>query len=181
MPRSSMASIIWTLFLIAVSGIFFVGFPYRAVVENSVLFWMFVCLGLAISAICSAAELAFGLACGESSLSDIYARNSNRSLQQKEIAQDNERSETDRVKAEREAKRAQRLMQIGEHYSNYYNPTLVVTNSVANMIVAVVSGLALFDAVQMTNAGGPCPWLSADNWIRTSRTITATIPRAGGV
>jgi hypothetical protein len=165
MPRSSIVSIIWTLFIIAVSGVLFVGLPYRAIVENSVLFWIFVCLGLAISAICSAAELAFGLACGESSLSDIYARNSNRSLEQKEIAEDTTKTAADRAKAEREAKKAQRLMQIGERYSNHYNPTLVVTNSVANMIVAVVSGLALFDAAQTTSAGVPCPWLTADSWI----------------
>jgi hypothetical protein len=161
----TLLSSIWTVILVLLIAIFFVYLPYNAIVEKSWLFWSVVAFGLAISFICSASELAFGLACGESAESETYTRNRSISHQQRSIADSDNASDEEKAEANAVLSRVERLMKIGEAYATSYNPTLVVINTVANIAVAVISAAAAFDVPVVQRVGSQCPWLAASSWL----------------
>jgi hypothetical protein len=144
--------------LLFVGGsLFLVVFPFWAIVETWWLFVLLVVGGIAVAFICSASELAFALACGEGVDSDLYRRNLDRVNQLYRVAQDATRPAEEQAAASREAERVGLLVRIGESYSSRHNPTLVVMNNVANIVVAVVSTFAVFAEAQPQRAGQTCP------------------------
>jgi hypothetical protein len=149
---------IWTVGLFIVAGCLCVILPYDAVVAHSWRLWLVVFVGLGISFVCSASELAFALACGEGSDSHVYKKNVARSKELLAIVEDPATSETDKAAAVHEAARLQRILEIGQRYASHHNPTLVVANNTAITIVAVLSGLAFFATSNPEMVGHACRW-----------------------
>ena len=142
-------------------------FPYPAIVENSALFWLVILAGLAVSFICAASELAFALACGEGSDSDLFERNVRRQEQLALIALDPARPAEERAAAAQAAEELEALIRIGEDYSSHHNPRLVVADNVAKIFVAVVSTVASFESPHPDLAGQDCDRLMSlppDSW-----------------
>jgi Cyclin M transmembrane N-terminal domain/RyR domain len=154
--RLNWASIAWTLFLVVFCFLFAVILPYRAIVQNHLLFWLIVLGGLVIGFICAASELAFALWAGEGPTSEAFRRNTRENRALARISLDPNAPEATRNHSNRRIERLSLPIMIGANYSTIYNPTLVVTNAMANIVVAVVSGAALFDKAQVSNIGTAC-------------------------
>lgn len=149
---------VWTVALFVGGSILLVVLPYRAIVEWKPLFWVVVCAGLVVAFICSASELAFATACGVNKESKVYEDNLEERKRLRAIFDDPNSSKQDSADAAKKAKKLELLIRIGEDYSSRHNPTLVVANNVANMLVAVVSTVAIFEHPDANGVGQPCSW-----------------------
>lgn len=152
---------LWTFSLFVGGGVFFSVLPYHAIVENQMKFWVVVILGLGVSFICAASELAFALACGEKEDSVAYQKNKRKLGEFQLIYDDDSKDREVRDQAKAEADRLELLLKIGEKYASRHSPTLVVANNVANILVAVVSTAAIFNVVVPENVGSPCAWTAS--------------------
>jgi uncharacterized Zn-finger protein len=150
----------WTTFLL-VCAAYIVILPYNAVIKNSVVFWVVIIIGLAVSFICAASETAFGLACGEDSESETFKRNraEQETCENVYLSEDQSISQEEKNTAKRRSEQLQVLLEIGLDYKSIYNPTLIVTNNVAIIVVAVISGIAQFEHAEYGRAHEFCTWL----------------------
>jgi|GEM_PF-2383829 len=152
---------VWTLFLFGGGFIFLVWLPHAAIIENRLAFWSVVVVGLCVSFICAASEIAFACACGENESSETYKTNQSKLLEFQTTFYDLAKDQTVRDHAKEEARKVQRLIKVGEDYTSVHNPTLVVANNVANILVAVVSTSAIYDTPVAQSVGSPCSWMTS--------------------
>jgi Cyclin M transmembrane N-terminal domain len=148
----------WTFALFIGGGIFLVVLPYHAIVERRLWFWGVVILGLSVSFICSASELAFLEVCVHKS-DKGYGDYDKRLNELSGILDDNTKALKERTSALKEQLELQRLAKIRDNYTARINPTLAIATNVANMLVAVVSTAAIWDQPDVTKVGRPCSWM----------------------
>lgn len=157
---------LWTITLFVGGFVLLVLLPYRAIVADSLWFWIIVVAGLVVAFICSASELAFALACGErdeksGEQSSVYKGNLEKLayLEHILVFHRAEYREDQLAAYEEEAQKLVFLRTIGEAYASRHSPTLVVATNVANMLVAVVSTVAIAHVYSVDTFALPCSWL----------------------
>jgi len=94
---------VWTSFLFVGGFVFLVWLPHAAIIENRLEFWSVVVVGLAVSFICAASELAFALACGENEESETYKTNRRKLDELQETFDNPAKAQKDRDRAKEEA------------------------------------------------------------------------------